>query len=212
MEVKSSSLYPVMGDFSIGNMTPIDISVVKLSNFKSLDEMDDILDSYINDFQSQSNVTYAYGGYLEKRGLYAASPHFYSSEMRDIHLGVDVWAEAHTPIYAPYDCKIHSYKYNKKRTDYGHCLILKSQDYHILFGHLSPSYLKLLAGLKNVKKGQLIGHIGEKNTNGGWTPHLHLQLIKDIGDYNGDYPGVCAISNLDFYVRNCPNPTFLLGF
>jgi len=39
---------------------------------------------------------------------------------------------------------------------------------------------------------------------------LHFQIIKDIKDYKGDYPGVCAAKDLKYYKNNCPNPNLLL--
>jgi hypothetical protein len=47
---------------------------------------------------------------------------------------------------------------------------------------------------------------GLPTENGGWPPHLHFQLIRDIQHYHGDYPGVCAKRDVDFYACNCPDP------
>jgi len=34
--------------------------------------------------------------------------------------------------------------------------------------------------------------------------------MKDIEDYEGDYPGVCSQNNLAFYSANCPDPNLVL--
>ena len=46
--------------------------------------------------------------------------------------------------------------------------------------------------------------------NGDYAPHLHFQIIKNIADYEGDYPGVSSKNDLDFYSANCPDPNLVL--
>jgi len=49
--------------------------------------------------------------------------------------------------------------------------------------------------------------LGKPDENGGWPPHLHFQLIRDMQGFVGDYPGVCAKQDLTFYANNCPDPS-----
>ena len=37
-----------------------------------------------------------------------------------------------------------------------------------------------------------------------------VQIIKDMGSYKGDYPGVASLHEIDFYRSNCPDPNLLL--
>ena len=46
--------------------------------------------------------------------------------------------------------------------------------------------------------------------NGDYAPHLHFQIIKDVQDFVGDYPGVCSKMDLEFYKKNCLDPELLL--
>ncbi|MEP6913389.1 MAG: response regulator, partial [bacterium] len=46
--------------------------------------------------------------------------------------------------------------------------------------------------------------------NGDWPPHLHFQIIEDMRVHEGDYPGVCSISERAKYLNNCPNPDLIL--
>jgi hypothetical protein len=39
---------------------------------------------------------------------------------------------------------------------------------------------------------------------------LHFQIIEEISNTFGDYPGVCSKSDLDYYLKNCPDPNLLL--
>jgi hypothetical protein len=38
----------------------------------------------------------------------------------------------------------------------------------------------------------------DASVNGDYAPHLHFQIISNIEDYQGDYPGVCSKSDLAF--------------
>jgi len=52
--------------------------------------------------------------------------------------------------------------------------------------------------------------VGDSSVNGGYSPHLHFQIIKNIEDNFSDYPGVTSKKDLDYYLENCPNPNLLL--
>ncbi|MGB5188485.1 MAG: peptidase M23, partial [Robiginitalea sp.] len=57
-----------------------------------------------------------------------------------------------------------------------------------------------------------IGRLGSAKENGGYAPHLHFQLIRDLEGFRGDYPGVCALQQLEFYRQNCPDPMKYLNY
>jgi hypothetical protein len=61
----------------------------------------------------------------------------------------------------------------------------------------------------HIKRGTAFAHFGEFHENGHWPPHLHLQLIIDIADHKGDYPGVCRYSEREIFLSNCPDPDLL---
>lgn len=169
------------------------------------------LKAYIDKQLNNQASKVAYGGYLEKRGLYNNVERFKTSQnQRDIHLGYDFWANSGEVIISPFQGKIHSFANNADDGNYGPTIILEhhqgSQRFFSLYGHLSLysiSYIKL--GQK-IKKGEAFAQIGDAKVNGGYLPHLHFQLIKDIEDYKGDYPGVCHQSDLTFYKKNTINP------
>ena len=164
-----------------------------------------------------ANKKYGIGGYLEKRGIYRRSEVFAteSSNFRNIHLGVDIWAAAGSPVYAPLAGKIHSFQDNVGFGNYGPTLILSHQldekTLYSLYGHLSRASLSSFEVGREVSAGERIGEIGPIPENGDWPPHLHFQLIWDMGDFWGDYPGVAAEKDLDNYRENCPDPAPLIG-
>lgn len=174
---------------------------------------------YIHDKLKASGCLYGIGGYGEKRSIYSRSRLFgnreNAEEPRRLHLGVDIWGEVGTPVYAFMGGLVHSYAFNDAYGDYGATLILVHYlddfTFYSLYGHIS---LRDIEGLKTggpVSPGQVVGHFGEPHENGHWPPHLHFQLIKTMGMKRGDYPGVCKYSEREQYLENCPDPDLVLN-
>ena len=135
-------------------------------------------------------------------------------ERRTIHLGVDIFAAADTPIYAPLSGTIHSLLEHAGEQDHGPTLMLKHEAadglcFYTLYGHLSPETLDRREVGQVVRAGDLLAHIGGFPRNGNWIPHLHFQIITDLigRDY---FPGVCAPSKRDLYTSLSPDPNLIL--
>lgn len=160
----------------------------------------------------------AFGGYLEPRKVYQPYHHFETTgaPVRNIHLGVDFWAPAGTGVLCPVAGKVHSWGQRDFPGDYGAVILLKHRvagaPLFSLYGHLSAASLQGLSVGQPFEAGQLLGKLGTFAENGGWEPHLHFQLIRDPGNWQGDYPGVCAAEDLDYYRENCPDPLAFLNF
>lgn len=173
-------------------------------------------EAFFENYLQQNKARVAYGGYLEKRDLYQRSTVFNAPQTaeRNIHIGLDLWIKAGTPVLAALDGVVHSFKNNTARGDYGPTIILKHTlnncEFYTLYGHLSLESIALLKINQRVRKGESIATLGNAAVNGDYAPHLHFQLIKNIGDYQGDYPGVCSENDLAFYQHNCPDPNLLL--
>lgn len=156
------------------------------------------------------------GGYDEHRVLYARSTHFGTAheEPRCIHLGIDLWVPAGTPVIAPLPGVLHSFADNDHFGDYGPTLILQhtieGHTFYTLYGHLSRSSLLNLSIGQPFEAGQPIATVGPWPENGHWPPHLHFQLMESLGEATGDYPGVCTLSDRAAYLANCPDPNLLL--
>jgi peptidoglycan LD-endopeptidase LytH len=163
------------------------------------------------------NCKYGIGGYMEHRTIYARSEHFDTeSEPRRLHLGVDIWGDAGTAVYAPLKGKVHSFNDNDNFGDYGPTIILSHQleglMLYSLYGHLSRGSLDGLSIGMPINKDQQIGTFGNMTENGNWPPHLHFQLMFDMEGKLGDYPGVCRYSEKDKYRKNIPDPQLILQF
>ena len=173
--------------------------------------------SYINNKLIQANASYGIGGYDEYRGVYSASKVFdatHGAEPRRLHLGIDIWAPGGTPVYAPLPAIVHSFSFNDAFGDYGATLILQHQledaMLYTLYGHLSLASIVDKQEGQVIQAGDWIAAFGAPHENGNWPPHLHFQIIRDLGGMKGDYPGVCALSERKKYLANCPDPDLIL--
>jgi len=135
-------------------------------------------------------------------------------EPRRVHLGVDIWGEKHTPVYAPLGGMIHSFAFNHHYGDYGVTIVLLHQlegfPFYTLYGHLSLKDIEHIKSGNYVSRGAKIARFGEPQENGHWPPHLHFQIILDMELKEGDYPGVCKFSERKKYLDNCPDPDSIL--
>ena len=195
---------------------PFDLSA------KHTDELDlDLTDAkkfeeFVENLLSKNNAEVAFGGYLEKRNLYKRSETFNDKnrEERNVHIGLDLWTKAGTSVLSALDGKIHSFQNNLGLGDYGPTIIVEHEidgvTFYTLYGHLSLESLNEKRVGQIVKGGEKIAELGKPPVNGDYAPHLHFQIIKNIENKKGDYPGVCSFSEKDFYIENCPNPNWLL--
>ena len=159
---------------------------------------------------------YGIGGYAEERSVYSRSRVFDApagGEPRRVHLGVDIWGTAGTPVFAPLGGMVHSFAMNSRPGDYGATIILLHQldghAFYTLYGHVSEKDLALVEG-EYINRGEEFAHLGRPSENGGWPPHLHFQIITDLQERKGDYPGVCSNREKEAYLRNCPDPELIL--
>ena len=170
---------------------------------------------YIQGLLQETGSRYGIGGYNEHRTIYARSAHFDTGgEPRRLHLGTDIWGPAGTPVYACMGGMVHSVAFNDAYGDYGATLILTHQleaiRFHTLYGHISLHDIEKLSAGQYAIRGQEIAHFGLPEENGHWPPHLHFQIIIEMGVKEGDYPGVCKYSEREKYLENCPDPDLIL--
>lgn len=193
-------------DFTAGNADLLE---------RDLSETRDFSDYVFKELLSE-NAFNGIGGYGENRVIYRHRKHFTADtgKPRSIHLGVDIWTDADTPLYAPLDATVHGFAFNNHYGDYGPTIILAHElggiPFFTLYGHLSLSSLEGLHEGKKIKAGERLAAIGPYPENGDWPPHLHFQIIRHMGDYKGDFPGVCHAADRDYYLDLCPDPELIL--
>jgi peptidoglycan LD-endopeptidase LytH len=173
---------------------------------------------WVDEQLRNAGALYGIGGYAEHRTVYSISKVFDADnpgdEPRRLHLGVDIWGKAHTAVMAPLDSIVHSFAFNNRFGDYGATIILLHQlertAFYTLYGHLSLASIKNLKGGDKIAGGNVFAELGIPEENGYWPPHLHFQLISDIGNRKGDYPGVCKFSEKEKWLSNSPDPDIIL--
>lgn len=173
---------------------------------------------YINRLLKKDKARYGIGGYNELRAFYGRSTLFNgvaAEEPRRLHLGTDLWGKAGEKVYTPLDAEVHSVAFNNNFGDYGATIILQHElegvRFHTLYGHCTEADLAKLEPGRKLKKGQPVSRLGKPEENGYWPPHLHFQLIINMEEHRGDYPGVCAVSKKSEYLYNCPDPDYVLN-
>jgi hypothetical protein len=161
---------------------------------------------------------FAIGRYGEDRDVYKGNQFCTpaSPERRSQHLGVDLFIEPGTPLYAPLGGRVLSVADNAAAFDYGPTVTLEHEagaggpHFWTLYGHLSRESLTRVTPGMTVVAGQPIGSIGASNVNGGWAPHLHFQVITDRLDQSGDFPGVGQPTLWPVWRRIAPDPNLIL--
>ena len=184
-----------------------------------LDQLDDeqLFNYKIKKFQRQHPGKIIAGGYLEPRMIYSTDaydrPANEGNESRTIHLGVDFWLPAGTPVHCLFDGEVIVAVNDQGNKEYGGLIILKhsygNHSFYSLYGHLSvQSALARQVGEK-IYKGDVIGSLGKPEENGHWPPHLHFQLMLSMLDFDKDFPGVAYQSEISIWKGICPDPNLL---
>jgi 4-aminobutyrate aminotransferase-like enzyme/Ser/Thr protein kinase RdoA (MazF antagonist) len=168
----------------------------------------------------REGVAVGVGRYDEPRLLYN-SPLFGESknpteERRTIHLGIDLFVRPETKLHAPLAGTVHLLANNTAARDYGPVVILRhvtddGDEFFTLYGHLRKDTLEELRIGQGVAQGEQFARVGESNENGGWTPHVHFQIILDLLDRGTDFPGVACATERELWTALSPDPNLLLG-
>lgn len=160
------------------------------------------------------NGKIGYGGWLEKRSLYANNILFNKRYERNVHLGYDLWCDEGEAVISPWDASVFSVHDNKGKGDYGPTIILEhdmnGQRLFTLYGHLNRESLALHDEDELIKAGDMIGYVGSPAVNGNYVPHLHFQLMSSMLGNKLDFPGVAAERDLAYYLQVVHHPDIIL--
>ena len=213
-----------------GNVLPFDLSKERVhlldlsvgsQELGGLDVLEDAEGFTVHLFRAvkAAGARVGAGGYGEARPLYASAGFrpgpVEGNEPRSVHLAVDLWVEAGTPVHAPLDGTVHSFALNDAPLDYGPTILLEHETgdgdrFWTLYGHLSEDSISDLEKGQPVRQGTALAKVGNYPINGNWPPHLHFQIILDLLDKEGDYPGVAAPSERRLWLGLSPDPSRLL--
>jgi murein DD-endopeptidase MepM/ murein hydrolase activator NlpD len=197
-----------------GKATVLDLSVgsrLRGKDLKTLGVAE--FSELIDEVMREADTAFAFGRYAEPRELYS-NDDFASDETgesRTIHMGLDLFCVADTPVHAPLDGTVELLVNNDRELDYGPMIVLRhatdtGQIFYTLYGHLSLNTLDSIAQDQEVRAGEQIATVGVPPHNGNWPPHLHMQLVLELMSLAADFPGVAYASKQDYWLTLSPSP------
>lgn len=215
--LESQSFNPIVEN--INNYEIIDLSFgsLDIEGFQNADN----LSYYTKIIEEKSKTTdLVVGRYAESRLMYVHDS-FEKAEneylsWRSVHIGIDLFIQPDTPIQAPISGEVYRVSIHDGYLDYGPTVILKHRIdkdtyFYTLYGHLMSSSIKNLRMGQVIKRGETFAKIGDVMENGSWTPHVHIQIILDLLNYESSFPGVCSTSEKSVWLSLCPDPNLILN-
>ncbi len=167
---------------------------------------------------SEQGITLGIGRFLEPRSLYPkdafAGREGDPREHRTIHLGIDLFDKPGALVRSPLGGRVKSVRDNDARLDYGPTVILEHDGpagpFWTLYGHLQRTSVDDLVSGDPVEAGQTIARIGPYPENGDWPPHLHFQIMTDLLDFEGEFPGAALPRERSVWASFSPDPNLVL--
>ena len=181
---------------------------------------EELMTRAIQDELAAHNALVGVGRYLEPRLFYTteafAESDGWQDERRTVHLGMDLFAKAGSEVCAPLNGTVHLTAERADHLDYGYLLVLRHETaagdtFFTLYGHLAKRSLDYLQVGQAVSAGEVIGWLGAPEENGGWTAHLHFQIVLDLLGLGHGFPGVGRASQIDVWRCLSPDPNRILG-
>ena len=124
-------------------------------------------------------VRYLIGRYGEDHGCVLDGSAF-DAEARTVHMGVDLFCAGLEPVFAPAAGRVVLADREPGRRSFGNYVVVEHDGWYSFFGHLGPE--KPTAA--DVRPGKRIGWVGDyapradgTRENGGWSRHLHYQVL-----------------------------------
>ena len=200
----------VVMDFSVGSL-----DLGPLSYSDDPEAVETLIASRLKD----AGKKVAVGRYDEARTAYSGKAFEVKTnegtEMRSVHLGIDLFLPPGSTVLAPLDGLVHSFRDNASPQDYGPTIILEHRPpdgpgFFTLYGHLSRGSLRGLKEGAPVRRGDKIAEVGQTTENGGWPPHLHFQVMADLLDKRGEFPGVALPSRRPLWLGIVLDPNLIL--
>ena len=147
---------------------------------------------------------YLVGRYGEERGALLAGTAI-AAAGRTVHLGVDVFCSDCAPVLAPCDGRIVRAGYEPGPAGYGHYRVVEPEaeaEVWIFVGHLGQDAQEC----GRVRAGEPFARLGDfPDENGGWSRHLHLQMLTELPADGATPPGYASPGD-DDALRRSPDP------
>ncbi len=166
------------------------------------------------------------GRYDEDRSCYQGEQfHTDAPEPRSVHTGIDLFIAENTTVHAMLDGVVESVVDNDLAYDYGPTVVLRhttrgaseadDTPFWVLYGHLSRATLSHIHAGDTLAAGDVVGFIGDHTVNGGWAPHVHLQIMTDLMadpeiGFDGNFEGAGEPSRMNIWRSLVPDVNLLI--
>ncbi len=159
------------------------------------------------------------GPWGEARTVYAGEmfvSKLIDNRRRTRHLGLDLFMPIGTRVYTPMAATVVSVEIENEPLGYGCLVALRHEPagcpaFVTLWGHLAHEALDRLKSGDRLEAGALVGKMGAPNENGGWAPHLHLQISTDTSLSAAEILGVGEERYLDVWAELFPDANAFAG-
>ncbi|ANH06809.1 aminotransferase class III-fold pyridoxal phosphate-dependent enzyme [Shinella sp. HZN7] len=167
----------------------------------------------------ENGIELGIGPFGEERTVYAGEmfvSRFIEKTRRTRHLGLDLFMAAGTKVFTPLPATVVSVEIEKDPLGYGCLIALRHEPegcppFVSLWGHLAHEATDRLQAGERLEAGALVGEMGLPTENGGWAPHLHLQLSTDTNLSATEILGVGEARYLDVWAELFPDASTFAG-
>ncbi|WVT72544.1 aminotransferase class III-fold pyridoxal phosphate-dependent enzyme [Sinorhizobium chiapasense] len=186
---------------------------------KSSGEQPDEAQAIWEDYCRAHGVELGIGPWGEERTVYAGDmfvSRFIDHTRRTRHLGLDLFMAAGTKVYTPLAATVVSVEIEKDPLGYGCLIALRHEPegcppFVTLWGHMAHEAMGRIKAGDRLEAGALVGEMGAPKENGGWAPHLHLQLSADTSLTATEILGVGEPQFLDVWAELFPDARTFAG-
>jgi 4-aminobutyrate aminotransferase-like enzyme/Ser/Thr protein kinase RdoA (MazF antagonist) len=168
---------------------------------------------------ADNGIELGIGPWGEERTVYAGEmfvSRLIEETRRTRHLGLDFFMPAGTKVFTPLAATVVSVEIEPDPLGYGCLIALRHTPegcppFVTLWGHMAHEALQRLAAGDRLEAGALVGEMGAPTENGGWAPHLHLQLSTDTSLSAAQILGVGEPRYLDVWAELFPDARAFAG-
>ncbi|MTI17512.1 aminotransferase class III-fold pyridoxal phosphate-dependent enzyme [Rhodobacteraceae bacterium RKSG542] len=179
----------------------------------------DVAQAWWEAYAKEKGVELGIGPWGEKRSVYSSSifeSKFIQGQRRTHHLGVDLFLGAGTKVFSPMPAVVRSVEVEVDPLGYGCMIALEHQTdngvpFVSLWGHMAHEAAERLSVGDTLAAGDLVGYLGNPSENGGWAPHLHLQLSADAELSAPEILGVGEAEYMDVWADLFPDASDFAG-
>ncbi len=174
------------------------------------------------DSHARFGLRWSHGGWMEDRSILRRGSYL-DKEKLYLHLGIDLNVNPGTAVHTTSHGVIVYVGDDKESFGAGgwgkHCILyMDDVRMALLYAHLG--YIAVMVGME-VVPGTPLSTVGDTHENGGWRPHLHMQLVrmppecvhwttKRWGRFSEEIDGYARLDSLAESARRYPDPTPLI--